>query len=131
MPPSSPRRCCRSGSRRSSRRRLPAHTSTSNPVVPSLTLALAGDVMLGRNVNPMIAEHGFTYPWGDLLPTLTGADCFLLNLECALTDHTGRWQDGSYKPFYFRADPGVVETLRLAGVRFAALANNHAADFEM
>ncbi len=100
-------------------------------MVPSLTLALAGDVMLGRRVNPMIAEHGFAYPWGDLLPTLTSADCFLINLECALTDHTERWRDGNVKPFHFRADPGVAETLRLAGVKFAALANNHAADYEM
>src|SRR5215211_7965246 len=100
-------------------------------MIPSLTLALSGDVMLGRLVNPMIAEHGFAYPWGDLLPTVLGADCFLINLECALTDHTDRWRDGSFKPFYFRADPDVVETLRLAGVNFAALANNHAADYDM
>ena len=100
-------------------------------MIPSLTLALAGDVMLGRLVNPMIAEHGFAYPWGDLLPAVRGADCFLINLECALTDHTERWRDGGHKPFYFRADPHVVETLRLAGVDFASLANNHAADFDM
>ena len=100
-------------------------------MVPSLTLALAGDVMLGRRVNQMIADHGAAYPWGDLLPTLTSANRFFINLECALTDHTERWSDGNVKPFYFRADPDVVETLRLAGVKFAALANNHAADFEM
>jgi poly-gamma-glutamate capsule biosynthesis protein CapA/YwtB (metallophosphatase superfamily) len=100
-------------------------------MIPSLTLALVGDVMLGRLVNPMIAEHGAAYPWGDLLPTVRGADCFLINLECALTDHTKRWRDGGHKPFYFRADPDAVETLRVAGVDFAALANNHAADYEM
>lgn len=97
----------------------------------SVTLALAGDVMLGRVVNREIAERGFAYPWGDMLSTIRGADRFLINLECALTDHTGRWQDGGYKPFYFRANPPVIETLRLAGVDFASLANNHAADFEM
>src|SRR5215208_6127198 len=109
----------------------PVLMSASSPMAPSITLALAGDVMLGRRVNPMIAEHGAAYPWGDLLPTLTSADCFLINLECALTDHTERWRDGNVKPFHFRADPGVVETLRVAGVDFAALANNHAADYEM
>jgi len=94
-------------------------------------LALVGDVMLGRVVNRMIAEHGSAYPWGDVLPTVGGADRFLINLECALTDHTERWSDGGYKPFYFRANPRVVETLQVAGVDFAALANNHAADFGM
>ena len=100
-------------------------------MAPSVTLALVGDVMLGRVVNRMIAEHGFAYPWGDLLPAVRGADCFLINLECALTDHTERWRDGGHKPFYFRANPRVVETLRVAGVDFASLANNHAADFGM
>jgi poly-gamma-glutamate capsule biosynthesis protein CapA/YwtB (metallophosphatase superfamily) len=98
-------------------------------VVPSLTVALVGDVMLGRGVNRMTADHGSAYPWGDILPAVRGADCFLINLECALTDHTERWSDGGYKPFYFRANPREVETLQLAGVDFASLANNHAVDF--
>jgi poly-gamma-glutamate capsule biosynthesis protein CapA/YwtB (metallophosphatase superfamily) len=100
-------------------------------VAPPLTLALAGDVMLGRYVNRVIAARGFAYPWGDMLATIWEADRFLINLECALTDHRERWRDGSYKPFYFRADRAVVETLRLGRVSFASLANNHAADFGM
>lgn len=97
---------------------------------PSVTLALAGDVMLGRGVNRTIREHGLAHPWGDMLPAIRQADCFLINLECALTSHTRRWHDGT-KAFYFRAHPRVVKTLQLARVDFAALANNHAADFEM
>jgi poly-gamma-glutamate capsule biosynthesis protein CapA/YwtB (metallophosphatase superfamily) len=102
----------------------------SRLVAPTLTVALAGDVMLGRGVNRMIAEHGSAYPWGDVLAAVWSADRFLINLECALTDHTERWSDG-HKPFYFRANPQVIETLRVAGVDFASLANNHAADFGM
>jgi poly-gamma-glutamate synthesis protein (capsule biosynthesis protein) len=94
-------------------------------------LALVSDVMLGRGVNRMIAEHGSAYPWGDVLPAVRGADGFLINFECALTDHTERWSDGGHKPFYFRANPRVVETLQVAGVDFAALANSHAADYGM
>jgi poly-gamma-glutamate capsule biosynthesis protein CapA/YwtB (metallophosphatase superfamily) len=103
----------------------------SRLVAPTLTVALVGDVMLGRGVNRVIATHGFAYPWGDVLPAVRGADGFLINLECALTDHTERWRDGGHKPFYFRANPRVVETLRVAAVDFASLANNHAADFGM
>ena len=66
----------------------------------------------------MTADRGSAYPWGDILPAVRGADCFLINLECALTDHTERWSDGGYKPFYFRANPREVETLQLAGVDF-------------
>jgi poly-gamma-glutamate synthesis protein (capsule biosynthesis protein) len=96
-----------------------------------LTVALAGDVMLGRLVNEAIAHRGFAFPWGDILPIIDSADLFLINLECAITAETTRWYDGSYKPFHFRADPDRVATLLAGGVDFAALANNHAGDFGM
>ncbi len=85
--------------------------------------------MLGRLVNETIARRGFVYPWGDTLPLLHQADAVCINLECALTHHTARWAGDPRKPFFFRGDPEVVETLRLGRVRFAALANNHIADF--
>ena len=94
-----------------------------------LTLALAGDIMLGRMVDATIAKRGFAYPWGDVLPVRERADLFLANLECALTASSGRWFDGREKAFYFRADPSVVETLRLGRVDFVSLANNHAGDY--
>ena len=71
----------------------------------------------------------YAYPWGDVLPALRAADLLLINLECVLTPRLERWRDGEEKAFYFRAEPAVVETLRLAGVDFASLANNHACDF--
>ena len=98
-------------------------------MAPPVTLALAGDVMLGRLVNDVILGKGFAYPWGDLLPVLRQADLFLVNLECALTSHGEPWRDGQSKPFYFRADPAVVETLKVGRVDFASVANNHAGDF--
>lgn len=97
----------------------------------SVTLALAGDVMLGRGVTRRINEFGPTYPWGNMLPPIRRADCFLINLECALTSGAKRWRDDGGKAFYFRAHPRAVKTLQLARVDFAALANNHAADFGM
>jgi poly-gamma-glutamate synthesis protein (capsule biosynthesis protein) len=96
-----------------------------------LTLALTGDVMLGRGVNETIRERGFDYPWGDVVPTLRQADLRFINLECALTSQTTEWRDGGYKPFYFRADPAAVATLLAADIDFASLANNHAGDFGM
>src|SRR5687768_13900902 len=93
------------------------------------TLALTGDVMLGRLVNEAIAHRGFAYPWGDTLSLLQDIDAVCINLECALTRHTKRWAGDPDKPFVFRADPDAVETLRIGRVRFAALANNHILDF--
>ncbi|MGH7630105.1 MAG: CapA family protein [Gemmatimonadales bacterium] len=94
-----------------------------------MTLALAGDVMLGRLVNDIILRCGADYPWGDVLPLIRSSDLFLVNLECALTAQANRWFGAEPKPFHFRAEPSAVETLRLAGVDFVSLANNHIGDF--
>jgi poly-gamma-glutamate synthesis protein (capsule biosynthesis protein) len=114
------------------RRRPPGgRLAAMNGSLRPLRLVLAGDVMLGRTVAERIEVRGFGYPWGDILPFLREADLFLVNLECALTRSTRPWHDGEFKAFYFRAGPEAVETLRLARVDFAGLANNHAADFGM
>lgn len=94
-----------------------------------VTLAIAGDVMLGRLVSDRLRERGPDWPWGDLLPELWKADAFLVNLECALTSRTERWRGGAEKAFHFRSDPRHVESLRRARVDFASLANNHVGDF--
>ena len=94
-----------------------------------VTLALAGDVMLGRHVNDALAEHGPEHVWGDMSALLWNADAFLVNLECAITARVVRWHNGHYKPFHFRADPRAIDTLRLGRVDFASIANNHIADF--
>jgi poly-gamma-glutamate synthesis protein (capsule biosynthesis protein) len=85
--------------------------------------------MLGRLVNDTILRCGVAYPWGDVLPVIRSADLFLVNLECALTAQTNRWFGAVPKLFHFRAEPSAVETLRIAGVDFASLANNHIGDF--
>ncbi len=95
------------------------------------TLALTGDVMLGRLVNEAMKLQGFAYPWGDTLPLLRRADRLLINLECTLTAHTEPWRGDPYKPFFFRAEPAAVATLSLARVSFASLANNHSLDFDV
>jgi poly-gamma-glutamate capsule biosynthesis protein CapA/YwtB (metallophosphatase superfamily) len=95
----------------------------------SFTIAMAGDVMLGRLVNRVIQAQGPQYVWGDLLPLLQEADLFLINLECALTSRTQPWHDGMYKSFHFRAEPSAVEVLKVGGVDFACVANNHIGDF--
>ncbi|MEX2230154.1 MAG: CapA family protein [Dehalococcoidia bacterium] len=96
-----------------------------------LTLALAGDVMLGRLVNDRLRTRGATHVWDPrLLQAMRRADLRLVNLECALTASSERWHDGGEKIFSFRADPGpAIEALELAGIDFASNANNHACDY--
>lgn len=93
------------------------------------TLALAGDVMLGRLVNDSIARHGPAHPWGDALAHLRDADLRLVNLECALTRAAGRRQNGAHEAFYFRAHPRAVEALAHAGIDCVALANGRTCDY--
>jgi poly-gamma-glutamate capsule biosynthesis protein CapA/YwtB (metallophosphatase superfamily) len=96
-----------------------------------VTIAVTGDVMLGRLVNRAIQVRGHEYVWGNILPLLKDADLTLVNLECALTSRTEPWHDDFYKPFHFRAEPDRVQTLQAAGIDFVSLANNHIADFGM
>ncbi|HLL85017.1 MAG TPA: CapA family protein [Longimicrobium sp.] len=95
------------------------------------TVALAGDVMLGRGVDQALrAARSPEEPWGDVLPLLLEADARVANLECALTTTRRPWMR-SRKLFHFRADPGrAVAVLKAARLDACSLANNHVLDFE-
>jgi poly-gamma-glutamate synthesis protein (capsule biosynthesis protein) len=96
----------------------------------AITLALAGDTMLGRDVGERLSLR----PRGDTLfspgvrRALTEADVFVLNLECCVSARGERWPD-PFKPFFFRASPCSAEVLAELGVDCVTLANNHALDF--
>jgi poly-gamma-glutamate synthesis protein (capsule biosynthesis protein) len=85
---------------------------------PSFTLALLGDVMVGRGVRA--AAETFSY----LEPYLQSADLTLANLESPLTD--APLQTAS--PYALCAAPENVEYLAEAGFDLLSLANNHSLD---
>ena len=94
-----------------------------------MRLALAGDTMLGR----LVAARLETDPGAELFTdgvaaVIRGADAFVLNLECAVSERGDRWPD-PHKPFFFRAPPVAVEALTSLGVDAVTLANNHALDY--
>ncbi len=93
------------------------------------TLALTGDVMLGRGVNETLRTARPEEPWGDVLPLLYAADLRIINLECAITEHKQPWSR-TPKVFHFRADPVATEGLKAARVDACSLANNHTLDFD-
>ena len=95
----------------------------------TVTVALAGDTMLGRGVARTLARTppaSLVAP--DLLAALSEADLVVLNLECCISERGRRW-DAPGKPFFFRAPPRAVELLALLGVDCVTLANNHALDY--
>lgn len=95
----------------------------------ALTVALAGDTMLGRLVGERL-RHDPPEKLFDpaLAEMLREADLFVCNLECAISERGEPWPDPS-KPFFFRAPPSAVDALVAIGVDCVTLANNHALDF--
>jgi poly-gamma-glutamate synthesis protein (capsule biosynthesis protein) len=95
----------------------------------TVTVALAGDTMLGRGVARTLAT---TSPAAlvapEIVAALDQADLVVLNLECCLSERGRRWEAPG-KPFYFRAPPRAVELLVLLGTDCVTLANNHALDY--
>src|SRR5215207_2215984 len=95
-----------------------------------ITLALMGDVMLGRRVAEALNYHmGPEEPWGGLMALPDAADLRIINPECAITVNEQPWTR-TPKVFHFRTPPSAVETLRTARIDACSLANNHILDFE-
>jgi poly-gamma-glutamate capsule biosynthesis protein CapA/YwtB (metallophosphatase superfamily) len=95
----------------------------------SLTLALAGDTMLGRGVAEKLAvapPQSLFEP--GVVEIIRQADLVILNLECCISERGRPWPVPG-KPFFFRAPPASAQALAWLGVDCVALANNHALDF--
>ncbi|MEV7180216.1 CapA family protein [Kitasatospora sp. NPDC093679] len=96
----------------------------------TLTIALAGDTMLGRGVAELLkrsAEPAALFSTG-VREALSEADLVVLNLECCISDRGARWPD-PFKRYFFRAPPAAAGVLARLGVDCVTLANNHALDF--
>jgi poly-gamma-glutamate capsule biosynthesis protein CapA/YwtB (metallophosphatase superfamily) len=95
-----------------------------------LTIALLGDVMLGRGVGWTLRTQAPESVWSpelrDLAHSCTAVIC---NLECCISARGSPTTRIPGKSFFFRAPCEAVESLRALGVRAVSLANNHAKDF--
>ena len=94
-----------------------------------LTIALVGDVRLGRGVARAADVYGVDHPLGAVVPLLAEADLTFADLACALTSRLIRAEDAPDRTAYLRADPRHVEVLRRAGVDAVSVANNHVGDY--
>jgi poly-gamma-glutamate capsule biosynthesis protein CapA/YwtB (metallophosphatase superfamily) len=94
----------------------------------SLTVALAGDTMLGRVVGERLGRPGTRLLAAEVQALVERADLFLANLECCISDRGERVREPG-KPFFFRGPPAAADWLAEIGVRCVTLANNHALDF--
>ncbi len=95
------------------------------PSDSTLTMALVGDIMLGRGVKRITDTAGLRYPFVPTFTLLRSADLAVGNLESPLT--TADYKTPS--PWRFKGDTSAAALeLRRAGFRLLALANNHAPD---
>ena len=95
----------------------------------TVTVALAGDTMLGRGVARALATappEALVAP--EVRAAIGQADLVVLNLECCISERGRPWPAAG-KPFFFRAPPRAVELLVLLGTDCVTLANNHALDY--
>jgi poly-gamma-glutamate capsule biosynthesis protein CapA/YwtB (metallophosphatase superfamily) len=94
-----------------------------------ITLALAGDTMLGRRVGERLgSSRSESLVAPEVVEVAAEADLFLLNLECCISEGGEPWPSPG-KPFFFRAPPAAVDALSNLEVDCVTLANNHALDF--
>ncbi len=96
---------------------------------PNPTIALLGDVMLGRAVGERLAGTPES-AWSDELVELTlSCDLVVANLECCLSERGRPTSLIAGKPFFFRGPPQMVRSLEALGDVAVGLANNHALDY--
>jgi poly-gamma-glutamate capsule biosynthesis protein CapA/YwtB (metallophosphatase superfamily) len=94
------------------------------------TIGILGDVMLGRGVAEVLSEGSPERLWSPELSELArSCDLVVCNLECCISEGGRPTQLVPAKPFFFRAPPVAVESLRAIGVAAVGIANNHALDF--
>lgn len=96
-------------------------------------IGLLGDVMLGRGVGDALRDGARPEDvWAPELRELAAScDTVVCNLECCVSSGGHRTERQPGKPFFFRAPPAAIESLRSVGVAVVGLANNHALDYEV
>jgi poly-gamma-glutamate synthesis protein (capsule biosynthesis protein) len=90
-----------------------------------LSLLWAGDTMLGGAAQPLLAQHGYGWPFERLRPLLN-ADFTIANSDAPITALIEPW-DRSKKDSYQMAPPAAA-ALAGAGIDAISLANDHVMD---
>jgi gamma-polyglutamate biosynthesis protein CapA len=100
--------------------------SVAEPFFATTTLLMVGDVMLGRNVENLMLEHGMEYPFAQIGDFLNTADAVVANLEGPVITNHKKTPSGS---FSFNFLPDIVPVLKKYNVELVTLANNHTFDY--
>ena len=100
------------------------------PPTPShVTLFIAGDMMLDRNVRNIINRTGFDAFFAGVSEQVYGADIAVANLEGPFTPYPSVTATLVSKQLKFTFDPTLVPKLSELGFDIFGLANNHTYNF--
>lgn len=98
---------------------------TPPAALPVTRVLLGGDVMLSRYVGAAARRRADpAWPLRGVAGLFSSADIAFVNLEAPFSDHGRPVEQG----MVFKAEPEMVEGLRLAGIDIVSTANNHARD---
>jgi len=93
--------------------------------LPVTRILFGGDVMLSRHVGAVARQRADpAWPMRGIAGLFSSADVAFVNLESPFSDR-GRPVEGG---MVFKAEPEMIESLRLAGIDVVSTANNHARD---
>lgn len=96
---------------------------------PTLSLLVAGDVMLDRNVRNKIDILGFDEFFKGIKDLILSADVSVANLEGPFTMNPSKTSSLASKELVFTFDPALVPKLAELGFDVFGLANNHMMNF--
>ncbi len=88
----------------------------------SSTIVFTGDIMLDRNVNKLMEQFGYDYPFEKIRRVMTGIDFVVGNLEGPIVCDKEPYQ---YNTLSFSFDKRVAPSLKKVGFTILSLANNH------
>ncbi len=93
---------------------------------PTVTLIVAGDVMLGRSINYRSAkQNNFVWPFEKTVEVLKTADITFINLESPFVDNCPLTNSG----MVFCSDQRNIQGLTFAGIDIVNLANNQIGNY--
>jgi len=99
---------------------------TVNLKADSLTVLMAGDVMLGSWGIEEIEKNGLDYPIKNLHSEFLNADVNMCNLEAPFTTSDDKFPDKTYT---FKVPVNYVALLKNLNIHYVTLANNHIMDY--
>ena len=92
----------------------------------TITISLAGDVMMDGSVRQQINKYGYDYPWEKVKDYFMESDLSIVNLETSITTRGNKWPN---KQFNFKSNPKNLDSMKSAGIDMVTLANNHVLDY--